>query len=178
MKAYITNDNLAKISATYRHKNKGWVKSYFDLDLLLNIKNDKYAVLIPNFYNNNIAIEGSITWGKSGFSFNLESTVLSNQLPYVSFQTHNGDFQLTEECVYNIIGSLLYFANEKATVLSTKDYRGWKFKAPTLKAFPRTRTITGTNKNNIRRHTANGVFDPIFAQFLIRHEDKGIRCDG
>ncbi|MCW8385081.1 hypothetical protein OQJ15_02050 [Fluoribacter dumoffii] len=178
MRNYITNDNLAKISANYKCQNKGWVKSYLEIDVLSHEETDKFAVLIPNFSTHDISIEGALTWGKSGFSFELQSTILFTQVPLVSFQVHNDNCILTEEEIYDIIGFLLHCANEKVTTVPSEDYRGWHFKAPTLKALKRTINVTEKNRNNIQKHTGSGVFDPIFAKFLISHEKEGIRCFG
>lgn len=178
MRDYITNDNLAKISANYKNQNKGWVKSYFDVNSLIDETMDKFAVLIPDFDTHNISLQGSMTWGQSGFSFELKSTVKTDKTPITIFQVHNDNCKLSEENIYYVIGILLRSANEKVTTESIVDYRGYSFKSPTLKALKRTAGVTDKNQKSIKKHTDIGKFDPVFAQFLISNEDKGIRCHG
>ncbi|CZI74358.1 TPA: hypothetical protein ACT9H1_000925 [Legionella pneumophila] len=179
MRDFITNGNLAMISATYKQEDRGWTKSYFLLDQLAHIEKDKFAFLIPNFSNNEISLNGALTWGDSGFNFLIKSTLVNSATPIIEVQQHSDIGTLQIDILHDIIGVILKLANHKITTdknLHPKEIA--TFRAPTLAAYKRHTKYTSKHQENIERHIKNKVFDKIFGEILISHLDKGLRCRG
>ncbi|MCL9682899.1 hypothetical protein [Legionella maioricensis] len=179
MRDFITNNNLAIVSATYKQEDKGWTKSYFLLDQLAHIEKDKFAFLIPNFSSSEISLQGALTWGDSGFNFLIKSTLVNSAIPIIKVKEHSNIDHLQMDILHDIIGVILKLANHKITTdknLHPKEIAS--FRAPTLAAYKRHTKYTSKQQENIERHIENKVFDRKFGEILISNLDKGLRCRG
>ncbi|AWN73271.1 hypothetical protein LEAN103870_12365 [Legionella anisa] len=163
---------IAMFYSAYKQINKGWVRNRIDSKNIDTIQGEKFAALVPNFHDNHIGIHGSITWGKSGFTFFIKVELEKSTSPILTIHRH---FQcnITEELIPQIVEELLDLGNKKFT--SNQDTFPM-FQEPTLKAHVRSTKISQRSRENIEYFKNQGVFDNSFASFLLKNELNGIRC--
>lgn len=175
MSAQVSNVSIASFTAASKQLNKGWVKSYIELDALKNIQKNKFAVLVPDFLHNHILIKGSLTWGISGFSFSINTQLKGQTPPILTIFPHN-NCDIEKDVIEGIVMDLIEMANNK--VFGNQTILRGKYRAPRLKAVNRSIKISLKSRENIERFKSMGVFDHEFSMFMLRHESDGIRCDG
>lgn len=164
--------DIAMFYASYKQINKGWVRNRINSRNIDVIQGEKFAALVPNFHDNHVGINGSITWGKSGFTFLIKVELEKSISPILTIHRHSG-CNVTEDLIHKIVEELLELGNKKFT--SSQDTFPI-FQEPTLKAHFRSTKISQRSRENIEHFKNQGVFDNSFASFLLKNELNGIRC--
>ena len=174
----LLNDDLAVLNACCKHLEKGWVGNRLTGDLYKDLRNDVFAVIVPDFDKHLILVNGCITWGLSGFRFSLKADLKSEQnKPKLTINRHK-DCVLGEQIIKDIVFDLIYKAKKKISG-KLKGKEKYRFQEPMLKAFNKNkRKISQRSINNINYFKQEGIFDLSFRNFLLKHEVNGIKCDG
>jgi hypothetical protein len=168
------NDDVALLYAYCRNQERGWVKNRIKYPI--NIQGDKFVVILPNMKHVHVVLIGSITWGKSGFDFSVKLNK-NDDVPMVNLNPHQG-CTLTQSLMNDTILSILRMGVSDVKNRGFTIERGGIFKEPLLKALKNGSTKSIKNKERIKQFEQAGIFDYKFSEFLLKHEDNGIRCYG
>ncbi len=168
----ITNDDIALINAYMKHKSKGWVKNRLHGRFFDKIPGDKFAVIIPEFNQNECIVKGAYTWGRSGFTFNIVIKLSGNYIPSIRINPHP-KCEYSQDDLNNIVYELIHTAKHKLAGSETKERAD--FREPRLQAQSKSVRISQKSRDNINKFKGN-YFNVEFADFLLQHEQDGLRC--
>lgn len=165
---------IATVTALCKHLHKGVVRNRLTGSPynVVSSSNPKFAFMLPNFKDDQIEVNGSFTWGDSGFSFAVKISSDGKSI-ILSLKAHR-NCTLTQSQMEQIIYHLM--GNAKSKLTNEFPIKKETFKEPMLLAYSASKKPSQTTIDNINHFVAQKIFDEQFGNALITHHNDGIRC--